>query len=90
MRNGRKESFHSRWRQDKGHRDEWAAFAQSAQQHAAGPIPFEELVCSTLATLRVDEAVATGNRLAVDTPGFLAASQRTSSIDRSLDSSLDQ
>ncbi len=30
VRNGRKETVHSRWRQDKGHRAEWAAFADSS------------------------------------------------------------
>jgi predicted dehydrogenase len=78
VRNGRKETIHSRWRQDKGHRAEWDAFAQSVQQHSEGPIRFEELVCSTLATLRIDESVATGKRLTVDSAAFLDAVQKPS------------
>ncbi len=77
-RGGRKETKHSRWRQDKGHRNEWAAFAQSVLQQGA-PIGFEEIVCSTLATLRIDESVATGKPLPVDAAAFIDAAQRISS-----------
>jgi predicted dehydrogenase len=76
VRNGRKEIVHSRWRQDKGHRGEWAAFVQSVLHQDKTPIPFEELVCSTLATLRIDQSVSTGKRLSVDTVAFLDAAQR--------------
>jgi predicted dehydrogenase len=76
VRNGRKEIVHSRWRQDKGHRGEWAAFVPSVLHQDKTPIPFEELVCSTLATLRIDQSVSTGKRLSVDTVAFLDAAQR--------------
>jgi predicted dehydrogenase len=78
VRNGRKETLHSRWRQDKGHRAEWAAFTQFIQKRREPPIAFEDLVCSTLATLRIDESIATGKRLAVDVAAFLDNAQRTS------------
>ncbi len=71
VRNGRKEILHSRWRQDKGHRNEWTAFVQGVQKQNPSPIPFDELVCSTLATLRVDESVQIGTRLAVNASAFL-------------------
>ncbi len=73
VRDGRKDTVHSRWSQDKGHRAEWAAFAESAQRRGAPPIPFDEIVCSTLATLRLDESAGVGKRLSVDAPAFLAA-----------------
>ncbi len=38
------------------------------------PIRFEDIVCSTLATLRIDESVATGKALAVDASAFLKSS----------------
>jgi predicted dehydrogenase/threonine dehydrogenase-like Zn-dependent dehydrogenase len=78
VRDGRKEIIHSRWRQDKGHRGEWAAFAQAVQRREEAPIRFDELVCTTLATLRIDESLATGKRLAVDTAVFLNAAQEGS------------
>jgi len=66
----------SRWRQDKGHVNEWAAFVRSLE--AATPaIRFEELACSTLATLRIEESLATGKSVCVDIEAFLGASQRT-------------
>ncbi len=80
VRNGRKETIHARWRQEKGHRAEWAAFVQSVQRQEEAPIRFEELICSTLATLRVDESAATGKRLAVDTAAFIRATQRESGL----------
>jgi predicted dehydrogenase/threonine dehydrogenase-like Zn-dependent dehydrogenase len=62
---GRRRVFRS-WRQDKGHRDEWAAFARAIRTGGAVPIPFEEIVASTLATLRVQESRASGQPVAVD------------------------
>jgi predicted dehydrogenase len=69
-RNGRKQTIRTRWRQDKGHRAEWAAFMQSIRnRHPA--IPFEEIVCSTLATMRIQQSLATGERLPVDAAAFI-------------------
>jgi len=84
VRNGRKEILRSRWRQDKGHRGEWAAFVQAVQRQSQVPIPFEELVCSMLATLRLDESALTGKRLAVSGAAFLEGAQRTVSVNSSL------
>jgi len=72
-RHGRKQTIRSRWRQDKGHRAEWAAFAAWILQRRHSAIPFEEIVCSTLATLRIHESVSTGKRLAVDAAAFIDA-----------------
>jgi predicted dehydrogenase len=71
VRNGRKRTVRSRWRQDKGHVAEWAAFVRSLQPKAAPAIGFDELICSTLATLRIEESVATGMAAAVDVASFL-------------------
>jgi predicted dehydrogenase/threonine dehydrogenase-like Zn-dependent dehydrogenase len=78
VRGGRKENMQSRWRQDKGHRGEWGAFAQSVRRQTAPPIGFEEIVRSTLATLRIDESLATGKSLPVDAAAFIDAAQRIS------------
>ena len=78
-RNGRKQTTYSRWRQDKGHRSEWTAFTHSIQS-GQDAIPFDELVCSTLATLRIQESVATGKRLAVDAAAFIDSALQTSSL----------
>jgi predicted dehydrogenase/threonine dehydrogenase-like Zn-dependent dehydrogenase len=83
-RDGRKQTVRSRWRQDKGHLAEWAAFAQSVQAGDAAPIRFEDIVCSTLATLRLDQSVATGERLEVDTGSFLDHAQRAQGLTSNL------
>ena len=69
-RHGRKETLHSRWRQDKGHRAEWTAFVESIRAGQAA-IAFDELICSGLATLHLKESLATGRRMAVDAPAFI-------------------
>ena len=71
VRGERKQIVRSRWRQDKGHRNEWAAFEQAVQRGGESPIPFEEIVCSTLATFRIEESLATGKRVAVDAASFM-------------------
>ena len=75
VRNGRRDIVRARWQQDKGHRAEWAAFAESVQEHGEAPIPFSELVSSTLATLRIDEALGSGRRLAVNATALLDAAR---------------
>ena len=81
VRDGNKQTVHSRWRQDKGHRGEWTAFAESVRKGRTAPISFEDLVCSTLATLRIEESVATGKRLAINTAAFIDAALQTPSLD---------
>jgi len=81
MRDGKKQTIHSRWRQDKGHRGEWRAFAESLRQGRPAPISIAELVCSTLATLRIQESAATGKRLAVDAAAFIDAALQTASLE---------
>jgi predicted dehydrogenase/threonine dehydrogenase-like Zn-dependent dehydrogenase len=90
VRDGRKEIIHSRWRQDKGHRGEWAAFVRAVQRREEAPIRLEDLVCTTLATLRIDESVATRKRLAVDAVAFLDDAQRTLTANSSRNTSLKQ
>jgi len=79
VRNGHTQTVRSRFGQDKGHRAEWAAFAKYLQGKSDAPIRFEEIVCSTLATLRVNESVAAGERLAVNTAAFLREALQSAS-----------
>jgi predicted dehydrogenase/threonine dehydrogenase-like Zn-dependent dehydrogenase len=78
VRSGREEIARSRWRRDKGHIAEWSAFVRSLQPKAAPPIGFDELICSTLATLRIEESLATGMAAAVDVASFLDETRQTS------------
>ena len=73
VRHGRKQVVRSRFRQDKGHRAEWEAFAAAIQAGGEAPIPFDQIVSSTLATLRIADSLATGQSLAVDTANLAGA-----------------
>ncbi len=75
VRGGRKEIIRSRWRQDKGYRAEWTAFSHAVRNRGDLPIRFEDLVCSTLTTFRIEEALASGERTAVDAASFINQAQ---------------
>ena len=60
VRHGNKQSFHSRWKQDKGHRAEWRAFTECIRQSAAFAIPFDEIATSTLTTIRIAQSLRSG------------------------------
>lgn len=74
VRDGRKQVVRSRWRQDKGHRGEWQAFAAAIQKGSASPIPFEEIVSTTLTTLRAAQSQSLGQPVPVDTLEFMSQS----------------
>jgi predicted dehydrogenase len=82
VRNGRAQSVRSRLRQDKGHRAEWAAFVDSIRLGKDAPIAFEDIVCSTLATLRAEQSRMEGKPLAVDAAEFLRSCQIMSTLNR--------
>jgi predicted dehydrogenase/threonine dehydrogenase-like Zn-dependent dehydrogenase len=73
VRGGRKQSERSRFSQDKGHRAEWEGFLKSLQIGAPAPIPFEEVVAVSLATLGALHSRHLGEPVAVDTRQFLDA-----------------
>jgi predicted dehydrogenase/threonine dehydrogenase-like Zn-dependent dehydrogenase len=71
VRHGRKQTFRSRFRQDKGHRAEMEAFTAAVSGRGETPIPFDEIVSTTLATLRAAESRSSGQSVEVNTSGFL-------------------
>jgi predicted dehydrogenase/threonine dehydrogenase-like Zn-dependent dehydrogenase len=72
VRNGRKQITRARWGQDKGHKAEMQAFVD-ALRGKTPPIPFEQVVGSTLATLRLQNSCQTGQPLTVELGEFVAA-----------------
>jgi predicted dehydrogenase len=70
---GRKQVFRSRFRQDKGHRSEWEAFAAAIRNGEQAPISFGEIAASTLATLRVLDSRSSGQPATVDVENFIKA-----------------
>jgi predicted dehydrogenase len=73
VRHGRKQTTRARWLQDKGHKAEMRAFVAAVQGKVPPPIPFEEIVASTLATLRLQNACQVGETLKVDIREFIAS-----------------
>ena len=72
-RSGHQESRKARLRQEKGHSEAVEAFASAVVQGSPPPIPFLELVATTLTTFAIVEALQTGQPVAVDAEGFIAA-----------------
>ncbi len=79
VRNGRRQVIHSRWRQDKGHVGEMRAFVESVRAGRPAPIPFDEIVASTLTTFRIRDSLAVNEPMAVDLAGFFASALHASS-----------
>jgi predicted dehydrogenase/threonine dehydrogenase-like Zn-dependent dehydrogenase len=71
VRHGRKQTLRSRFRQDKGHRAELKAFAAAVRSRGEPPIPFDEIVSATLATLRAVVSRTSGRAVEVDTAVFM-------------------
>jgi predicted dehydrogenase len=84
VRNGRKNIIRSRWRQDKGHQAEWNAFVRSLQQSDIEPIPLEEIVGSTLATIRINDSAAIGTSLSVNAAAFIESARGSSDLSPTL------
>ena len=72
VRNGRKQITRARWAQDKGHQAEMRIFVDALQCKTPPPIPLEQIVGSTLATLRLQNSCQTGQPLAVQMSEFVA------------------
>lgn len=71
VRHGHKQTIRSRFRQDKGHRAEFQAFFDTVRNGGESPVPFSEIVTTTLATFAAAESLFTGQPVAVDVSAFL-------------------
>ncbi|HWZ83122.1 MAG TPA: bi-domain-containing oxidoreductase [Terriglobales bacterium] len=80
VRHGRRHVTRSRWRQDKGHRQEMQAFIDAARGMIVAPIPFEQIVGSTLATLRLQNSCQTGEPQVVALGEFVASALHSNSL----------
>ena len=69
---GKQRVLKSRLRQDKGHRGEWEAWVDAIRSGGEPPIPFTQLVNTTLATFKIVEAIRARRLTAVDSDGFIA------------------
>ena len=60
VRHGKRKTIYSRFRQDKGHRAEWRAFAECIRSGGESPIPFNEIATTTHATIRIAQSLRSG------------------------------
>jgi predicted dehydrogenase len=72
VRQGKRTTVRSRWRQDKGHRAEMRAFIDAVRGKTPPPIPFEQIAASTLATMRLLNSCQVGAKLTVEADRFMA------------------
>ncbi|OGP87962.1 MAG: alcohol dehydrogenase [Deltaproteobacteria bacterium RBG_16_48_10] len=63
---GRKKVHKSRLRQDKGHQEECKAFIAAVRKGSPLPIPFEELVATTLTTFAIEKSLRSGRPAVVE------------------------
>jgi predicted dehydrogenase len=73
IRHGKKQTMRARWRQDKGHRGECEALANAIREGQAVPIPFDQIVGATLATLRIQASLVSGRSMPVDAAAFVSS-----------------
>ena len=76
VRHGSKQTFRSRFRQDKGHRSELEAFAAAVCGRGELPIPFDEIVATTLTTLRAVESRSSCQAIELDAADFIKSNSR--------------
>jgi predicted dehydrogenase/threonine dehydrogenase-like Zn-dependent dehydrogenase len=57
VRNGKRKVYRAWLRQDKGHRQEWEAFAKALETGGPPPIPYEHLVAVSLSSITAVEAL---------------------------------
>jgi predicted dehydrogenase/NADPH:quinone reductase-like Zn-dependent oxidoreductase len=71
VRDGRRTTENSRFSQDKGHESELVAFLESVRGTSKLPLSFEDTVETMLATLRIQQSIAVGKPLPVNSREFL-------------------
>jgi predicted dehydrogenase/threonine dehydrogenase-like Zn-dependent dehydrogenase len=67
VHNGRRKVNHAWLRQDKGHRQEWEAFAKAIAVGGPPPIPYEHLVGVSLSSIAAVEALRSRTTVKIDT-----------------------
>src|SRR5271156_2585337 len=82
VRGGKKRTFRSLLRQDKGHRGGWEAFITAIQTGAESPIPLREIVSTMLATFALEESKCLGQPVAVKRVFADGHTSDTSGLDR--------
>ena len=80
---GSRKVHRTRLRQDKGYRGEWEAFRHAVKTGGSSPIPFEELVATTLTTTCIMRALSLREPVPIDTEEFIASALKAESTEGS-------
>ena len=64
--NGKRKTYQSRMKQDKGHKAEWDVFSQAVINGSDPPIPYEQILGVTRATFKVLESLSMGERIQIE------------------------
>ncbi len=76
VRDGHKKIHRSRFRQDKGHRGEWEAMVDFFRKKTGPPIPFKEIIASTLTTFCAQESLVNGQPIEMGLEDVITAALR--------------
>ncbi|MDA2936706.1 hypothetical protein MYX75_00365 [Acidobacteria bacterium AH-259-A15] len=63
-------------RQDKGHRGEWEAIVDFFRKRTSPPIPFKEIIATTLTTFCAQESLDNDQPIEMGLEGVIAAALR--------------
>ena len=66
VRHGKTQHWRGWLRQDKGHRSEWCEFAEAIKSGGASPILFDDICATTLATIRISEALRSAGEAKIE------------------------
>ncbi len=67
IENGRNTRLKSTFKQDKGHRAIWDAFIKAINQASPAPIPYDDLLLHSYATIAAVESAKTGEKINLET-----------------------
>jgi predicted dehydrogenase/threonine dehydrogenase-like Zn-dependent dehydrogenase len=76
---GKTSTMSARFRQDKGQRGEWQAFAEALRSGGPAPISLESIVSTTFTTFCIQKSRASGQPVVVDTQAFVRAALQNDS-----------
>jgi len=66
IKNGKRTRYKNKWRQDKGHQNAWNAFIEGIHSSTPPPIPYEELITVSQATLAAQKSLTNGKSISLE------------------------
>jgi predicted dehydrogenase len=85
VRDGKKQTMRSHWRQDKGHRGECDALANAIREGQAVPIPFDQIVRCYACHFAYPSSVALGRPMSTDVAALVSSVLNSTASNESSD-----